>query len=185
MINLLPDNEKRQLRAARANTLLLRYHFVLIGVLVFLAGALGFTYLYLQNTKTSAEQTMAENTAKVSDYSSVELRATQFRTNLATAKQILDREVTYTKVILEIARLLPKGVILDKLNLDAQTFGTKTTLSAQAKTYEAALSLKDSFGKSSLFTDVHFQSISVLADSSSGYPVVVNLNVTIKKDAAK
>ncbi len=184
MINLLPPDEKHQLRAARANTLLIRYNILLLVSIAFLGLAVAIVYFYLFTTKTNAEQAIAQNTTKVSDYSAIEAQTSQFRSNLAVAKQILDREVAYTKVILEIARLLPSGVILTTLNLDSATFGTETTLAAQAKDYASALALKDSFQKSPLFSNVHFQNIT--ADSSSAlYPVSVNLVVTINKDATK
>jgi Tfp pilus assembly protein PilN len=183
MINLLPPEEKRQLKAARTNTLLIRYNVFLLSAVVFLGIAVGITYVYLTNTKGSAELLISENKAKVSDYAVVESEAQQFRSNLTTAKQILDSEVTYTKVMLAIAALLPNGTVLDKLSLDAQTFGTPTALSAQAKSYDTALKLKEAFQNSPLFSDVNFQSI--VSSTNSAYPLTVNLNVTIKKDAAK
>lgn len=186
MINLLPHEQKRQLRAARVNTLLLRYNILILIAVGFLATAEGFTYFYLVNTKTAAEATITENRAKAVNYVPIEAQAQLFRNNLATAKQILDREVTYTKVILEISKLLPSGVVLDTLNLDSQTFGTQTTLTAQAKDYNRALALKDSFENSTLFSNVHFQSIATTdTPKNPAYPVDVNINVTIKKDAAK
>ncbi|QQG51042.1 MAG: PilN domain-containing protein [Candidatus Saccharibacteria bacterium] len=185
MINLLPHEEKRQLRAARSNTLLVRYNILLIAAVGFLAVAVGITFFYLTTTKTAAENTINQNTTKVSSFSSVEAEATQFKSDLAIAKQIIDREVAYTKVILGISKLLPSGVVLENLSLDAQTFGTETTLVAHAKSYNAAIALKDSFQKSPLFSDVHFQSISSGEGDTSGYPFTVNLNITIIKDAAK
>ena len=183
MINLLPPEEKRQLRAARTNTLLLRYNLSLVGAVVFLGLAIGVTYVYLSNTKVSAETLISENRARVADFAEVQTQADVFKANLATAKQILDNEVVYTKVMLAIAALLPNGTILDKLSLDSQTFGTETTLSARATSYENALRLKEAFEKSSLFTNVHFQSIN--SGGQAPYPLTVSLNVTIKKDAAK
>lgn len=186
MINLLPHEEKRQLHAARTNTLLFRYTLFLLIAVAFLGVAEGITYLYLGNSRTAAEQTITQNKAKVSNFAPIEAQAQQFRSNLATAKQILDHEVTYSKVIIEIAKLMPSGAVLENLTLDAATFGTETTLAAQVKDYGHALALKDSFEKSSLFSNVHFQDITANASSgSAGYPVTVNLNVTIKKDAAK
>lgn len=184
MINLLPPEEMRQLRAARTNTLLVRYNFFLLGAVAFLGLAVGITYIYLNTTKMTAEQTISQNQAKVGSYASVATEAQQFRSNLAIAKQLLNQEVTYTKVILAIANLLPSGVILDNLSLDSQTFGTETTLVAQAKDYSSALKLKESFQQSPLFSNVHFKSITT-SDGPQKYPVNVNLNVTIKKDAAK
>lgn len=184
MINLLPQEEKRQLQAARSNTLLIRYNIFLLGVAAFMILAIAITYVYLSTTQQTAKQTIDTNNAKVTQYAAVQSKANEFRQHLATAKQILDSEVTYSKVILDISRLIPSGVVLENVSLDSQTFGTETTLIAQAKSYDAALSLKDSFGKSPLFTDVHFQSITSDASDTS-YPVTVNLNITIKKDVAK
>lgn len=183
MINLLPPEEKRQLRAARSNTLLLRYNFLLLGALAFLLLATGVVYFYLSSVKATAEQTVAENKSKVGGYASVQQQADSFRSSLMTAKQILGDSVSYTKVILAISQLLPPGVVTDNLSLDAKTFGTPTTFTAKAKSYDAALALKDSLEKSPLFSDVHFASISGGGESS--YPINVTLNLTIQKDAAK
>lgn len=186
-MNLLPKEEKRQLQAARSNTLLLRYNIFLLGVIVFLGVGTGITFVYLNTTQTNAENQISENKSKVSDYAAVESQANEFRSNLTTAKQILDREVAYTKVILEISGALPSGIVLENLNLDSQTFGTETVLVAHAKDYSRALALKDAFGKSPLFSNVHFVSITSSDGGSAnpGYPITVNLGVTIKKDAAK
>ena len=185
MINLLPPDEKRQLRAARTNLLLVRYNIFLLGAVAFIGLAVAVTFFFLAAAKSDAERSMKDNEEKVGQYAKVDTEAKQFRKNLATAKQILDNQVTYSKVITNIAQLLPSGVILQNLNLDAQTFGTETSLVAQAKDYDAAIALKDSFQKSSLFSDVHFQSISSSESAPNGYPITVNLSVTIKKDVAK
>ncbi|MDN5275001.1 MAG: hypothetical protein JWP06_902 [Candidatus Saccharibacteria bacterium] len=186
MINLLPHEEQRQLRAARTNVLLLRYNVLLLGAVIFIVIAVSITYLQLTNTKLLAQTAITDNNTKSSSFIPIKNQADQFRTNLATAKQILDREVTYTKVVLAIAKVLPSGVVLENLTLDSQTFGTSTTLVAHAKDSSRALALKESFQTSNLFSDVHFDSIAN-GDSTSNadYPVTINLNVTITKDAAK
>jgi len=183
MINLLPPDHKRNIRAARANNLLIRYNFLLLGVLAFLLISIGVAYVFLSNAKASAEATIKENQAEAVEFASVEEQAQLFRQNLSTAKQILDREVNYTDVILTLAHTLPAGVVLTNLNLDAATFGTETTLAAKAKSYEQAIALKDALSQSSLFSDVHFQSI--VAGEGTAYPVTINLLVTFKKEAAK
>jgi Tfp pilus assembly protein PilN len=186
VINLLPHEETRQLRAARTNVLLLRYNLLLLGAIVFLVIAVGITYLTLAHAKDLAQTSIDQNNERSSSFIPIQNQATEFRANLATAKQILDREVTYTKVVLAIAKVLPSGVILQTLNLDSQTFGTPITLQAQAKDYASALALKESFQTSKLFSDVHFESIaSGDGAGATGYPVTVNLNVTIIKGAAK
>lgn len=183
MINLLPPEHKRNIRAARANSLLIRYNVLLAGVLAFLMLAIGVVYVYLSNTKATAEITIKENKEKVAGFNATEQEAQLFRQNLATAKQILDREVNYTTVILKISNVLPKNTVLTNLTLDASSFGKETTLSAETKSYDDAIILKDALSQSGLFTDVHFQSIT--SSTSTTYPVTVNLSVTFKKEAAK
>lgn len=185
MINLLPPDHRNQLRAAQANTLLIRYNVFLVGALLFLGIALGVVYFYLTNSKATAEKTTQENQAKVSSYAKVQGDAEAFRSSLSTAKQVLDKEITYTKTVTTIARLMPSGTILQNLNLDAANFGTPITFVFQAKDYKTALAIKDTFQTSPLFSDVHLQSINFASDGSSGYPYTVNLSLIISKDAAK
>ncbi len=185
MISLLPPEYKRNIGAARANTILIRYNILLLSTLGLVILINGSVYAYLTTIKIAGEKTIEENQSKVSSFSTVEAQANVFRQNLATAKQILDREVNYTKVILEVSQLLPSGVVLNNLTLDSSTFGTETVLVAKTKSYDQALALKDALTQSPLFTNVHFQSISAADSAADGYPVSVSINVTFKKEAAK
>lgn len=180
MINLLPPEEKRQLRAARTNTLLARYNIILLGAVAFLGLAVGITYLYLTTTKAGADQVIRENATQTTQFANVLSEAQQFRSNLSIAKQILDREIAYTKVILAIAQVMPSGVVLESLALDSATFGTETTLNASARDYERALAFKDALQNSSFFTNAHFQSVDTTG--TGDYPVSISLNVTIAKE---
>lgn len=183
MINLLPPETKTQLAAARANRLLLRYNFLLLAAIAFLLAAIGLVYVYLGNAKAMAEASIVENISKVGDYNAVEAEANSFKQNLTNVKQILDNDVTYTKVILEIANVLPSGVVLDTLSLDSATFGTPTTLTARVRDYPTVLALKDSLQKSSLFSNVSIQTIS--SEGTGEYPLTATFSVTIRKDAAR
>lgn len=183
MINLLPPETKSQIKAARANRLLLRYNIILLSAIGFLLAAAGLVYVYLVSAKSSAETAIQDNLAQVSNYSVIESDASSFRQNLSSAKQILDNDVTYSKVILEIASVLPSGVVLDTLSLDSATFGTPTTLNARVRNYDTVLRLKDALQASSLFSDVSIQTISTGGEGS--YPLNASLSVTIRKDAAR
>lgn len=183
MINLLPPEIKAQTNAARANRLLLRYGILLLGAFVFLLAAIGLVHVYLGTTKASAEAAITDNISRAGGYASVEAEAQAFRQNLSSVKQILDTDVTYTKVVLKIANVLPPGVVLSTINLDSQTFGTPTTLTANVKDYPTVLRLKDSLQASDLFTNVSLQTIS--NEGVGDYPLSATLAVTIQKDAAK
>lgn len=183
MINLLPPDERHQLRAARANTLLLRYNIFLVCILAFVLVSLVVVYFYLNNTRQSALALKADNDAHVASYAKTTSEADTFRNSLAQAKSILDQEVTYSKTILALAHQMPSGVVLDTLDLDATTFGTPTTLALKARDQNSMLAAKDAFNKSPLFSNVHFLSLTTSNDAT--YPVSANLAITISKDAAK
>lgn len=183
MINLLPPEQLRELRAARANTLLLRYNIFLLGVLLFVVLALIIVYFYLNTIKDTAIQTKHDNDAKVASYIHIDDQAKDFRNNLANAKTILDKDVTYSKTLLAIANVLPDGVIFNTITLDSATFGTPTVLALKARDEGAAVAAKEAFSKSSMFSDVHFTSVS--RKNKDTYPVDAGLSVIIRKDAAK
>lgn len=183
MINLLPPEAKAQIKAARTNQLLLRYNIILLSAVGFLLAAVGLVYIYLASTKSSAEVAIEDNISRVSDYSAIESEASSFKQNLASAKQILDSDVNYSKVVLEIAGVLPSGVVLDTLSLDSTTFGTPTSLNARVRDYDTVLRLKDALQASDTFSDVSIQTIS--SGGEGAYPLNATLSVTIRKDAGQ
>lgn len=186
MINLLPFEEKRQIQAARTNVLLLRYVLLTLGAMATTGLMVGAGFVIMSTSKAEAENKIALNASKASSYSTVQTQAQAFRTNLSTAKTILDKEVNYTKVVLAIAQTLPDNVILDNLDLDAKTFGTPFVLSAKAKSYDDGLQLKSTLEKSKIFSNVSLQGMTNAASSGGdGYPVSVQLNVTINKQVTQ
>lgn len=159
MINLLPDDRKRDVLAARMNVVLLRYNFlVLIALGVLITLCLLF-YVILQTSENNAVTTSSDNNQKAASFGDVKSAADEYRNNLSVASKILDNGVNYTSVVFAITKLLPDGVILDGINISAENFGQQTSFSAHAKTYAAATQLKNNFEKSSNFTNVYFQNL--------------------------
>ncbi len=188
MINLLPDSHKAEIRAARTNVLLIRYIAILIAAITTLGGLVAGSYIALNGARDSAEQKVAENQQRVGQYQSIKAQADAFRSDLTVAKSILDQHISFARLVYKIADAVPKNVILDGLALDPQTFGTKITITASAKSFEDAAKLKDSFArKQDVFSSVEIQSIQSGASNGSGtdYPVKVNLGVVINKGAAQ
>lgn len=187
MINLLPEERKAEIRAGRTNVLLLRYIVITFTAVIVLGGLIVGSYIALDGAKQGAEQKVSENQSRVSAYSDVKAKADAFRTDLATAKSVLDNDVSFTKLIYKIADAVPPNVILNDLNLDPATFGSSVTMNASAKTFSDAGKLKDSFIKNSdVFSNVKLQSLSSEdGPSAGGYPVKVTLTVIINKGALR
>lgn len=184
MINLLPPELKKQIKAAKNNSLLMRYCVLSIILLFLLSAMIGGVYLMMDQSKKSAETTIEESNTKRASYAKVQQEVDNFQKNLATAKTILDKEVKYTNVTLKIAQSLPPGIVLDSLQLDATSFGQPITLNAKGKSYDDALSLKSSLeNKPEIFQNVHLQTVSRGEDGQ--YPVTITINVTISQEITK
>ncbi len=183
MINLLSPEDKRQLRAARTNNLLLRYTILLVVLLLVLMAEMGGAYAVIAADKANNEAIIAENNAKTAGYDDTKRQAAAFATNLSTAKYILGQQVPFTSIILRLAAALPEDAVIDKISLDPATFGTPTTLTVHTVSYSSAINIKDNLQKSGMFSDVSFQSVN--QGDAKSHPYTATLNVTYSKDLLK
>lgn len=185
MINLLPDDRKKDIRTARSNVILLRYNFILVAVLIAICTIYALLYLGLTRNQSEATTNKGENEKLASAYSKARVESEEYSRNLATARTILDNTIAYTSLISAITESVPSGVVLDTLSLKAESIGQPTVFSARAKSYAKAIELKERFQKSKVFSNVFLQSVQEGSDgggSSSGYPYSVTISATINRD---
>ena len=185
MINLLPPDDLKELRAARSNRLLMRYLILSLVAIVLVAGELFGAYTLIANTKARSEEVIAENEQKSAEYASVKVEAENFRKNLSTANSILSKQVPYTSIMTRVANLLPSGVVMDQLVIDPATFGQPTTIAIRAKSNAAAIDLKTKLQDSGIFDQVNFITISSTPDNNSSYPYTATLSVIFKPGSNK
>lgn len=191
MINLLPESHKSEIRAARMNTLLLRYLAILSAAIIVLSGIVAAGYVVLEAKHESVQSLLQESQAKTAQYSSIRADAEAMQSSLSSAKSILDQKIPYTKLIYKIAASIPDGVVLDTLELDPSVFGSAMTINATAKTFEAASQLpnklksyRDTFTKVELLS-LESGSSDEGATEGSAYPVRVSVSIVINKEALR
>lgn len=183
MINLLAPEEKREIQAARTNILLVRYILLLVIAAAFLAASLGVALYYLQTIRANAETTISQNTEKEGTYKNVKSRAESFQNTITNSKAVLDGQIDYSKVILNISRRMPNGSALESLKLDKSSFSSPLSLSVKLKGEEAAQRLLSNFKSAPFVTNVTKGAISLSSDKS--YPYSMQLNITLNKEAAQ
>ena len=184
MINLLPYEEKRQIRAGQTNTILLRYIIMLVVALLFLTGVFGMYYRSLTQIQTDAQQLIDTNQQKASAYNTARQQATALTASLSSAQTVLSQQVCYSNILTAIGAATPSGVILTALALSPTTLGTPTTITAYATSSATALALQTAYkNATALFTGVTLSQLSTAGSSVSGYPVTITLNLTINKAA--
>lgn len=185
MINLMPDTDKREIRAARTNVILGRYIIVILLAFAFLVLLLAGSYIVLSQNKQSAERLIQVNSTKADAYSSTKAQVDSLSASLAATKSILDQEILYSNVLMNIGQQMPAGTVLSSISLDAASFtGTPVTLKAYAKTTDDAVALRQKFQSTPIFTNVNFASVSDAA-GIDGYPVSVSITLTVTKAAAE
>lgn len=184
MINLMPDDTKKELRAARVNVMLSRYIFVLILAGLFLALVLFGSFYLLNQSRESSLQLIQTNGVKADVYSSTKAQVDELSGSLNGARTILDQEVRYSNVLINFAQLMPSGTVIGEITLDTNSFGAPFTVAVYARTTNDAVALQDRFQSSNLFSDVSFQSISE-SGGIEGYPVNATMTLTLNKAAAQ
>ncbi len=200
MINLLPDDVKKDIGAARMNVILLRYNLFALMAAGILVGMCVMFFVFLNFSQSSAVASSDENQAKVAQLNEVVTQANAYKQDLATAKQVFDQSINFSEIVFAIAKLVPKGVVLSDISLETSQFDSPITFSAYATDYDEATQLKENFQESSLFTDVYLQNLSDSRNASSGgsgdsgadsggseggssskYPISFSINAVIKK----
>lgn len=182
MINLLPADEIRQLKAARANTLLVRYLIIAAALIILLLGAVATTYQLLSIQKTAAETRIAENQQKTTNYSSVQQQADTVRTALGSAKTAMDSDVNYSKALLRIAAALPASTHINTLTLDAQSLTQPLTLEASVNSEEEAYALRTALQKSEYVVPESVSFGNLITPSGDNPNYTLEISVTFKKE---
>lgn len=182
MINLLAPNDHKQLAAARTNSLLRRYVFLIALAVGLLMIELAGVYLFLSIDKARNEAAILDSEATAAQYAETKQQADEFRSNLATAKFILDKQVDYTSLIIGVANALPSDATIDTLALNPETFGTPTTLTIHTNSYASAIDVKTRLQASPLFSNVSFQSVAAADNPTGARPFTAVYNVTFSRE---
>jgi hypothetical protein len=184
MINLLSLEDKKELHAARRNTIWVRYTFLVLILLVTVNIILALTIFFIQTQARAYEQRIATNT-QLSNlrYKGTQAKAKVFREELATAKTILDSETNYSTVIVSIAHTIPPGCVLSTLVLNDQLFNTPQTLSFKCRGPSDVLRLKTALEKDTrTFDKVNIVSTTTASGGEPvPYPTSISMSLIVKK----
>lgn len=180
MINLLPPTSKQQLRAARANIVLINYLLLLGFAVVFLVAACFISYLFLVDAKATAEKIINNQSISSTKPSSIN-NSSLMNIEFSNARNIISQQVSYSDIIMDIGNVLPEGVIIDSLLLNNNTLNSPVTIKAHAKSYDNTAILKTNFQNSVQFSNFSIKSQVINQNGLSGYPVEFSFEITINR----
>lgn len=187
MINLIGIERKKQLHAARRNSIWVRYIFLLVSTLAAVSLILGGASFYFYGQKLSQDEanTANKNRLFTQKYKTEKAEVEDFRKKLNTAKAIFDAETYYSAILLDVAKTMPSNTILTTIEFSSSTFQAQQILNFQAKGINDALALKGAFvANPPLSSEVRFSSVTK-SDSDTGidkdYPVKITMYMNLAK----
>ena len=185
MINLLPNNTKNDIQAARENVILSRYIAIIVLAIIFILILFATSKIILTQTMETAQSRIETSSTKADTYSATQQQISELSDKLSDAKSLLDNDVRYSVILTTIAQNTPEGVVIKKLSLDTSIInGSPLEIIAYARSNTEASLLQTQFQSSGIFTQVSLKQTDA-SSGISGYPVAVTLSVTINKKAAQ
>lgn len=185
MINLLPTELKEERKFGRYNMLIAKQLagialIALFATIVMLSG--------LQLTKADQnflEDSIAIKTAAYEEVKPYELQAAKLRTKVGNIEKLFEREVKFSKLLVDIASSIPVGAQLTDLSLT----GTSTEplqITADVDSQDLAGVLRKNLVDSGIFESADIQSVT-LRGSEEGEPdsYTVSLTASLSGSAEK
>lgn len=122
MINLIPDTTKKNTVFAKRNSLLLKYAFasaltMLMIVFITVASILKMTY-----TQNSLNNEFDNQQVKIASYKGVEQKGQALADQISTIKELLNRQIKFSELFPDFAKILPTGSIILSLDFKASDF---------------------------------------------------------------
>lgn len=182
MINLLADDRKDDIKAARANVFILRYIVIILLAFAFIGGALSVSYTVLGATMQSTEDLILANDVKADVYSDTKQQVDVLSARLSETKTTLDQEVRYSQALVKIGQLMPQGTVLGDLTLNTASFngGQPVEIKAYAKSTNEAGLLQTQFQSSPIFSQVNLKGTETNQEID-GYPVTISMSVVLNR----
>lgn len=181
MINLLPNEEKVQIRAARTNVILSRYIFIILFAIAFLVLVTGASYYVLRQFDMSAKQTISSHSLTSHSASSTPVANTQIL--LTQAQAILGSNISYVTTLGHITDLLPAHTVLKTISLSTTSFSEPFSFTALATTPTTATQIISSFKASPYFTNV--TGTTPTSSGKSDYPYTVTITATMNRSIGR
>lgn len=182
MINLLPPDIKENYSYARRNTRLFRWvstlSAALVGLIVISLG--GMFYLNQQAQQYNDQVSLLQESLRQQDQAKTTKDVTEVSDNLKLAVQVLSKQVLYSRVLRQLATIIPSNVALANLNL-SQVQGA-LDLTANTTDYTAATQLQVNLADpaNKLFTKADIVNINCAngetsSDPQKKYPCTVTI----------
>jgi hypothetical protein len=176
MINLLPNQDKQEIQAARTNIILVNYIIFVVIAIMFLAVSYISTYSLLDSIKKSSENSIRNSNSTNSSLN--------VGVSIATAKGIFNRQLPYSDIIMGIGKSLPFGVEVDRISLNNDNLLTSPLqIDFRAISLRATPELVANLQKSPMFYEPSCRPAILSEGNSPNYPVLIPCTMQVHRKA--
>jgi Tfp pilus assembly protein PilN len=209
MINLIPDEIRINNRFALRNVRLIRYTGVALLTMAVIVAITGLSILNMSRTENNLQKQSADQKQNLASYKPVQDKSKQLSDEISTINTLLNRQIKFSELLPNIAKLMPPGAVLRELDFTTSDILAGSSASSATSTNSSGLkpfiiqaSVKDRTVAStlleniktsnSIFTDADIVSVNqstkgtstdanALPSIGSKYPYDVTINAYLKK----
>ncbi|MFZ2494202.1 MAG: hypothetical protein WAW60_00315 [Candidatus Saccharimonadales bacterium] len=181
MINLLSQEHRAQLAAAKRNVILRKYVITLMFLIGGIVACYGVGYFMLDEEKKHYQQQLSIYEPQRNAYADTTKQAQDFSKNLRIAKSILDNEIVYSDLIMTLSENLPSNVVLTNLSLRTKELAQPISITINVKTPNDAVATKTKFQQGIIFKDTKIKTID--KSMSNDYPYTAVIITTLDQKA--
>jgi Tfp pilus assembly protein PilN len=210
MINLIPDEIRINNRYALRNVRFIKYTMVALLTMAAIAAITGLSILNMNRTEDNLQKQSEDQRKQLASYKPVQTKSKQLSDQITTINSLLARQIKFSELLPNIAKLMPPGAVLRELDFttsdilagSSTTGGSAPASSSTQKPFLIQASVKDRAIASTLlenikaskdiFTDADIVSVNqslkgVSTDANSlpsintRYPYDVTINAYLKK----
>lgn len=173
MINLIDQETRADLRAAKRNIVLRHIIIMLLSLGVVMTASYGIGYLILNGQAEAYRQEAARYIPEKQKYADVIKEANTFNSNLATAKTIFKNEFFFSNLLIIFSKKLPANTVLDNLNTTATDLSKPIMIDIRTKTNVDADKAKLALQNTPYFKDTKIRAIKW--DGTPEYPYLAQI----------
>jgi Tfp pilus assembly protein PilN len=180
MINLLPPDQKEQIRYAKLNRLALRYVWVSVVVIGVLGGIFAGSLVMLDQQITQVTADVAVKKDTIADLNKTFTpKAKDASERLKAISYVQGTQTKFSALISDIAKVVPKGVSIDSMTLTGND-AVPVKLAVTAQSYAVALAFRNALITSPRIAGADLETI-----SASGEVFQTSVVIAFKPGQAK
>ncbi|GAC1372944.1 MAG: hypothetical protein NVSMB39_7200 [Candidatus Saccharimonadales bacterium] len=163
MINLLPPEQKEQIRFSKLNRMALNYVRILLLVIIVLSGIFGASIYWLSQVTAGVTQDVAQKTATIAQINKTFTPlAKDASDRLAAINYVQATQTRFSAVVADIAKVVPQGVSVDSMTLTGDD-KLPVRIAVSANSYSGALAFRNALITSPRIAGADVESISANA----------------------